>query len=185
MQLSRHLIKQKKIDPALWIFLLYFAILVVFYLLSPAIVGAVILGLYLSMIIMVPARLIARIKFINQKAAVIISAVLVFTLLSVMIMMIFPIIIDEAVKLFTTLSEGDISVDSVVAGLPDFIRNLQYNSQVLDVVQQLGTRLISAFSTFGMGAFEFSSLKDSECTDGRGYICDSVRLSDSPCSSVS
>jgi predicted PurR-regulated permease PerM len=141
---------EKRLDPAIWIFLLYFAILIVFYILSPVIVGAVIIGLYLSMIIMVPARLFFKIKFINRKLAIILSAILVFTVLSVMITMIFPIVVDEAVKLFTTLSESDLSIEKVVAGLPEFITNLQYNSQFLELLQQLGTTVVSGFSSYGM-----------------------------------
>ena len=150
VQLKRKLISRKEIDPATWIFLLYFAILVVFYSISPMIIGAVVLGLYLSMIIMVPARLLMKIKFFGRGVSIAVSAVLVFTLLIVTISMVFPILIDEATSLFTSLSKGNISVESILASMPDFMRKLTGNAELLQVMKDIGTRILSAFSSFGM-----------------------------------
>ncbi|MDC7227837.1 MAG: AI-2E family transporter [Spirochaetales bacterium] len=148
--MRRHPLPEEKIDPATWIFLMYFAILIIMYMVSSTIIGAVILGLYLSMIIMVPARLLMKLKFIGRGAAVAISAVLVFTALSVTIIMIFPILIDEASNLFSTLSAGPVSWESILEGLPDIFSDLAGNTQALEIIQEIGTRVLSAFSSFGM-----------------------------------
>ncbi len=148
--MKKPILPEKRIDPATWIFLLYFAFLIIVYRISPVIIGAVVLGLYLSMIIMVPARILMKIKWIKRGAAVTISAILVFALLSVTIIMIFPILIDEASKLFTSLSSGTVSIDSIFNSLPDFMKNLKDNTQVLSFLQDLGESIISAFSSFGM-----------------------------------
>ncbi len=140
----------KKIDPALWIFMVYLAGAVIMYRLSPMITGAVILGLYLSMIIMVPARYIEKIKFISTKASLIISSILVFAVLIITVYQIFPILIDEGSKLFRTLMSTNIEIDQVLAQLPAFIRNLIGSGQSTDALSQQLSQLISTFSSLGL-----------------------------------
>ena len=125
----------RKIDPALWIFLLYLAGAVILYRLSPIITGALILGLYLSMIIMVPARYISKIKFIGERASLVISALLVFTVMIITIYQVFPIVIEEAGKLFKTLTEEDVSIATLTSGLPDFLKDLTGNDRIMVVVR--------------------------------------------------
>jgi len=141
---------QKKIDPAIWIFLLYLTGVAVMYRLSPMITGALILGLYLSMIIMVPARLIARIKFINERASLVISSVLVFTILIVTIYQVFPIIIEEAGKLFDALAEENISIAGLSEQLPDFLKNLLRNDRLMGLLNEQLSKIVTAFSSLGM-----------------------------------
>ena len=129
---------------------MYFAFIIIIYMISPVIIGAVVLGLYLSMIIMVPARFIMKLKFVGRGAAVAVSAVLVFALLFVTISMVFPILFDEASSLFTSLSKGNISIESILAGMPQVFKNLSGNAEILKLLQELGTRVLSAFSSFGM-----------------------------------
>ena len=144
------LMEKKRLDPALWIFILYSVFFIILYRISSVIVGAVILGLYLSMIIMVPARLLTRVRFIKQRAAVIISSVFIFALLVFMIFRIFPIIVNEASNLFSTLTAETISVESLVTGLPPFIQKLINSGDLADILNEPGNRIVSTFSTFGM-----------------------------------
>ncbi len=141
---------RSRIDPALWIFLLYLAGVGLLYRFSPVITGALILGLYLSMIIMVPARFIARIKFINERASLIISSVLVFALLVITIYQVFPIVIEEAGKLFRTLAEEDISISGIALQLPDSLREIIYDERLVKILNEQLSRIVTAFSTFGM-----------------------------------
>jgi predicted PurR-regulated permease PerM len=141
---------RKKIDPALWIFLLYLIGAAVMYRLSPTITGALILGIYLSMIIMVPARFIVKIKFLNERASLVISSILVFTVLILTIFQVFPIVIEEAGKLFDTLSQENLSVAGLTSQLPDSLRNLVYNEKVAELLNEQLLKIVTAFSTYGV-----------------------------------
>jgi len=147
---KRKVMTEKNTDPALWIFILYLALVVIMYRLSPTITGALILGLYLSMIIMVPARLIAKIKFIGERASLIISSILVFAVLVVTVYQIFPIVYDEASKLFSTLSSTDISIEELLAQLPVFLRDIIGSGKSNDAVTEQLSNLISTFTSYGM-----------------------------------
>ncbi len=136
---------KKAIDPATWTFLLYFGIIILLYILSPVIVSALMLGLYLSMIIMVPARLLAKIKFIHRKAAVIISSVLIFALLAITVVQIFPIVFDEGKKLFNAITAEGFNLT-----LPVFFENMKYSDTIHQLVDMLGTRIFNAFSSAGI-----------------------------------
>lgn len=115
MKRRPHIRVNKPVDPALWIFLLYFFLFIALFKISPNILGAITLGWYLSMIIEVPARAISRIKFIPYKAAVVVASILVFALLAAGVSLLIPILIDEGKRLF----------DLVVRGLQDFdLRNM-------------------------------------------------------------
>ena len=140
----------KKLDPALWIFLLYLALIVILYRLSPAITDALILGLYLSMIIMVPAKFIVKIKFINERVSLIISSVIVFAVLVITVYQIFPIVYDEASKLFHTLTSTNLSVDRIMEQVPDFLKRFFSGSSSSGFLTEQLSRLISAFSSMGM-----------------------------------
>lgn len=141
---------EKKIDPALWIFLIYLVGGVVLYKLSPTITGALILGVYLSMIIMVPARFIVKIKFIGERASLVISSILVFTLLVATVIQVFPIVIEEASRLFATLSEGGLSVTGLTSQLPEPVREILYNERILSLLNEQLSKIVTTFSSYGM-----------------------------------
>lgn len=150
VQLKRRKMAEKKMDPALWIFIVYLALIVVMYRLSPMITGALILGLYLSMIIMVPAKIISKPKFISERVSLILSSILVFAVLVITIYQIFPIIIDEASKLFETLTSTEIVIDEIIDQLPVFLQNAISSGQSTGFLSEQLSKLVSAFSSFGM-----------------------------------
>ena len=140
----------RRIDPALWIFMIYLAAAVILYRLSPTITGALILGLYLSMIIMVPARYISKVKFISEKASLVISALFVFTVMIVTIYQVFPIVIEEAGKLFKTLTEENVSISSLIGGMPPFFQDIMRNDSIMKILEEQLSKIVSAFSSYGM-----------------------------------
>lgn len=102
----RNRIPRRRVEPALWVFIGYFLVFILFFKLSPNVLGALTLGWYLSMIIEVPARALSRIKFIRYRAAIVISSVLVYALLVAGISLLIPILIDEGRRLFDLLVRG-------------------------------------------------------------------------------
>ncbi|MDC7127208.1 MAG: AI-2E family transporter [Spirochaetales bacterium] len=143
-------IDRTRIDPALWIFILYLAAAIVLYKISPAITGSLILGLYLSMIIMVPAKYISKIKFIGEKLSLVISALLVFSILIFTVYQIFPIIIEQASKLLQTVSSADISINEIIEYMPAFVRDAIGSGVSTDSLSGQLSKLISAVSQYGM-----------------------------------
>lgn len=141
---------KNKIGPALPVFLLYLIGIVALYLLSPAITGALTLGIYLSMTIMVPARFIVKIKFINERVSLLLSSLLVFTVLILTIFQVFPIVIEEAGKLFKTLSAENLSLPALSSGLPQAIKNIIYNGKISEIFNKQLLKVIASFSTYGM-----------------------------------
>lgn len=141
---------KNKIGPALPVFLLYLIGIVALYLLSPAITGALTLGIYLSMTIMVPARFIVKIKFINERVSLLLSSLLVFTVLILTIFQVFPIVIEEAGKLFKTLSAENLSLPALSSGLPQAIKNIIYNEKISKIFNKQLLKVIASFSTYGM-----------------------------------
>ncbi|MBT3275425.1 MAG: AI-2E family transporter [Spirochaetales bacterium] len=97
---------RRPIDPTIWVFLGYFVIFILLFKLSPSILGALVLGWYLSMIIEVPARALSKIKFISYKVAVIISSILIFAVLVSGISLLIPLLIDEGKRFFDLLIKG-------------------------------------------------------------------------------
>ena len=142
--------EEKRIDPALWIFLAYFAVFILLYIVSPVVTGAVTLGLYLSMIIMVPARLLMKLRFVGRKAAIILSSLLIFALLVFTVLQVFPIVINEASLLLKTLSQEELSLADLGSSLPDFIRNLPFGSHLTGMLNEPGNRIISTVSSTGL-----------------------------------
>lgn len=108
-------------DPALWVIVLYFIAFCSLYFLSPTIVGALVFGWYLSMIINVPARLISRIRFISYRAGIVLSAILIFSVLLICVVSVFPIVYDEGKNLFKIISSGIPDTD-----LPQFLQGTRF-----------------------------------------------------------
>lgn len=124
----------RRIDPTLFVFLGYAVIFFLLFKVSPSILGALTLGWYLSMIIEVPSRLLARIKFMPYKLAIIISSILVYALLLIGFSRLIPLLIDEGKRLFDLLkkSAADVDWNSLL-----FIRNEFIRERILRSVDDL------------------------------------------------
>lgn len=150
MKLKKNIAKIQRTDPALWMFLIYLSGAVIIYRLSPAITGALIMGFYLSMIIMVPARFLKKIKFFGEKMSLVISSILVFTVIIFTVYQIFPIIIEQASMLFSTIKETDISIPDLLSKMPEPLRNAVGSGQSSDAISEQLSKLISTVSGFGI-----------------------------------
>lgn len=106
---ARH--RFRRIDPTIWVFLGYFILFFVLFGVSPSILGALTLGWYLSMIIDVPTRLLARIKFVPYKLAIVISSILVYALLAIGFSRLIPLLLDEGKRLFDLLKKSAAELD--------------------------------------------------------------------------
>ena len=142
----------KKIDPTVWVFLLYFALFIIFFKLAPGIIGALTLGWFLSMIIEVPARLLSRIKFISYKLATVISGVFAFALLAVGLSQLFPILIDEGTRMLgiITTTAGNINLEESIQ-----IGNEAVRVQVIEILQSLINNLSVGFSDLASEALNW------------------------------
>lgn len=143
---------KRKIDPTLWVLLIYFALFILLFKLTPTILGALTLGWYLSMIIEVPAKAIGRIRFIPYKTAIVISALLVFTLLLVGISQLFPILADEGKKLILLLvkTAGELNLEDIVT-----FRNELLREQVLKIANDFISNLSTQMAAIGSSALNW------------------------------
>ncbi len=143
---------KRKTDPTLWVLLIYFALFILLFKLSPTILGALTLGWYLSMIIEVPAKALGRIRFIPYRAAIVISALLVFTLLLAGISQLFPILADEGKKLILLLvkAAGDLNLEEIVT-----FRNELLREQVLKIANDFISNLSTQVAAIGSSALNW------------------------------
>lgn len=106
----------KAFDPAMWVIIVYLFLFFLFFKASPAILGAILFGWYLSMIIGVPTRFLSR--FIKYKLALIISSIGMFVLIAFAIYSIFPVLIEEGKRFFPVVGStaSDINVENFLNG---------------------------------------------------------------------
>jgi len=96
------------------------------------------------MIIEVPAFFISKIKGIKYKFAVIVSAVVIFSLLAYAVYSIFPILIDEGKKMLPLITQagGKIKVENL---FPDVVFNPEISGWLNSLILQLSMK----FTEFG------------------------------------
>lgn len=136
--------KKHVFDPAMWMFLIYFALFFLLFKASESILGAILFGWYLSLIIEVPANYLTKIKFINYKLAIVISSLLIFFLLAYAIYSIFPILIEEGQRLFPVLSRSSQDLN-----LDNFFKNNNIDPSVIEWIDSFIGDIGKKFSEFG------------------------------------
>jgi len=103
-------------DPAMWVIILYLFLFFFFFKASPAIMGAILFGWYLSMIISVPTSILSR--FMKYKIALLISSIGMFVLIAFAIYSIFPVLIEEGKRFFPVVGStaSEINVENFFDG---------------------------------------------------------------------
>ncbi|MBN1647136.1 MAG: AI-2E family transporter [Spirochaetales bacterium] len=135
----------KRIDPALWIFLLYTGIFIGLYKLAPSIIAPLTFGWYLSLIIDVPARFFNRIRVLSHKAAVVISSILMFGLLVLCMVSFVPIAIDEGGKVGRILADYVVSID-----IGPFMQKIGISEQFIQVAENSASDLLKLLTSTGV-----------------------------------
>lgn len=124
-----------------WLTLIYLVIFLFLAYSSPFIIGALLLGVFISMLIEAPKGLLS--KFMNSKVSSVISHVLVLGLILYAGINFFPVVINEGRKLFSMLSTLTIPQEEQLAQLPawliGFINSLNQNLSdfALNIINQL------------------------------------------------
>ncbi|HPF16089.1 MAG TPA: AI-2E family transporter [Thermotogota bacterium] len=136
--------KKRVFDPAMWMFLIYFALFFFLFKASQSILGAILFGWYLSLIIEVPANYLSKFKFIKYKVAVLISSIMMFFLLAYAIYSIFPIIIEEGQRLFPLLSKTSQDLD-----IQQFFKNRSIDPNVVEWFDSFIGEIGKKFSELG------------------------------------
>jgi predicted PurR-regulated permease PerM len=113
---------------------------------APLIMGAITFGLYLSLIIEVPARYLSKIKGVSYRFGTVISAIAMFSLFAYAFYQIFPILIDEGKKLFPLIQKAaeDLNLSTI---LP---KETQIDQKVVDFIENITSEVVSRFSQFGV-----------------------------------
>ena len=125
-----------------WLTLIYLVLFLFLAQFAPFIVGALILGVFLSMLIEAPTALFS--KIMNSKVSSVLSHILVLGLIFYAVITFFPVIINEGRKLFSMLSTLTIpqeQLDQIPEWLITFINNL--NKNVSDFALGLINKFIS------------------------------------------
>ena len=152
--MKRHAVKlHRPVDPTIWVILAYFSIFILLFKMSPIILGALTLGWYLSMIIEVPARTIAKIKFIPYKVAIVISSILMFAILAVSISLLIPLLIDQGKMFINLLVTGVTNLD-----LPKLfnIKNERVREEIVKATDSLISTLSVQATTLGGNAINWT-----------------------------
>ncbi len=104
----------------MWFLLGYLLIFLFFFRETPVIVASITLGWYLSLIIDLPARMLARIRWMPFRLSVAFTSLLIFALFLYGFYQIIPIFIDEARKVLplVTATAQSLDLQSFFGGLP-------------------------------------------------------------------
>lgn len=137
--------QQPVADPAMWMVMLYVAIILALYFLAPQIMGPLAFGWFISLIIDVPARLIARLRGLSYKLSVLISSLLIYGLLLFAIFLLIPIAVDQAQKVSGFLSTYDLDLQE-----PAFLQKLGLSGQVMDMVESSAGSLFKMITDFSV-----------------------------------
>jgi len=136
----------KKVDPAMWVILIFFLIFLYFFKMAPTIMGALVFGWYLSLIIEVPARFLSKIKGVSYRFGTIISAIGLFSLIAYAFYSVFPILIDEGKKIFPMIQKAAQNLNLQ----PLFSNGAPIDQKAVDIVEDLTGQFVSRFSEFGV-----------------------------------
>ncbi len=134
--------RRRPVEPSLWIFVAYFTVFVILFKVSPTILGALTLGLYLAMIIEVPARMLSKIKFIPYKLAIVISGIFIFALLVAGTSLFVPLVIEQGKRLFSL----------IVSGVKNFDPTQLFKNENEAVIQKIAGITDSFLSNIGQRA---------------------------------
>lgn len=138
-------LKKKKIDPALWVFIIYIASFIFIYSKAPGIIAPLAFGWYLSLIIDAPARLLNRIKILPYKVAVILSSLIVYGLILVCMFSLVPIAIEEGGKAVSVLTDYVVNIE-----LPSFLKDLGNSQRIQELLNNSTGKLIDVIANTGV-----------------------------------
>ncbi|MDA3850105.1 MAG: AI-2E family transporter, partial [Spirochaetaceae bacterium] len=136
---------QQKIDPALWMILIYLGLLIGLYLLAPKLIVPLAFGWYLSLIIDVPARFFFRIRILTYKWAVVISSLLIYGLLLLAMFSLVPIALEQAQNVTGFLSNYVVEFQE-----PVFLQKWGFSRDVLSMVESSAGSIVKMATDVSM-----------------------------------
>ncbi len=136
----------KRVDPAMWVILVFFLIFLFLFKLAPTIMGALVFGWYLSLIIEVPARALSKIKGVSYRFGTVVSAIVLFSLIAYAFYSVFPILIEEGKKIFPMIQKAAQNLNLK----PLFSTGARIDQKAVDIVEDITTQFVSRFSELGV-----------------------------------
>lgn len=138
---------QRVPDPAMWFLLGYLLVFLYFFRVTPMIVAAITLGWYLAMIIDMPARALARIKWMPFRLSVAFTSLLIFALFLYGFYQIIPIFIDEARKILPLLMSTAQELD-----LQEFFGTFPIEPRIIEWLESFTRDIAASFTQWGIDA---------------------------------
>lgn len=132
----------KVFDPAMWVFITYLVGFFLLFKFAGTVFGALVFGLYLALIIELPAKYLSKLKFIKYKASVIICSIIMFFLLAFAIYSIFPILIEEGQRLLPVIASSSQEINT-----QEYFKNI--DPEIIEYINSFIASIGQRFAEFG------------------------------------
>ncbi|HOO31951.1 MAG TPA: AI-2E family transporter [Thermotogota bacterium] len=129
-------------DPAMWVFIIYLIGFFLLFKFAGAVFGALVFGLYLALIIELPATYLNKLKFMPYKVSVVLCSILMFFLLAFAIYSIFPILIEEGQRLIPVIAASSQDINA-----QEFFENL--DPEIVEYINSFISTIGQKFAEFG------------------------------------